>query len=313
MIFFFYGPNSFAARRKLRDMMAAYVKKTGSDFGLERVDGAATTIDGLATTLLAMPFLASSRLVIIEELSANKAVADKLGKLLERVPESTVAVFYDSEVDQRTSYFKTMLKQTKAVKFDKLAVPQLTAWIKREVEKQGGTIDRPAISLLIEAAGEDQWRLEQETIKLVSYNPTVTRETIQLLVTRSDTQTIFELVDAMTAGNIKKALVMFRGLVADKTNEIYILTMVTWQLRNLLLAKTAGPLTQSELAKRAGMSPYVAGKALVKQREFSEAALVAAFLAAIETDYSIKSGQGQADQLVENLIYRVAAGSVSQQ
>lgn len=292
-------------------MQKAYIKKTGSDFGLERIDGAAISINELSAALQAAPFLATSRLVIVEGLGANKAAGDKLAKMLEQVPETTVAVFYETEVDQRTSYFKTMSKQPRSVKFDKLNAPQLAAWIKRETEKLGGAIDRPAINLLLEIVGDDQWRLEQEINKLVNYSPSITRQNVELLVTRSETQSIFALVDAISAGNIQNALVIFRGLIAERTNEIYILTMVTWQLRNLLLAKTAGSVTPLELAKRAGLSPYVAGKALAKQREFSEQTLEAAFLAAIETDYAIKSGQGKPEQLVESLIYRVAAGEVN--
>ena len=289
-------------------MIGAYVKKTGSDFGLERITAAAASMDALSAALLATPFLATSRLIIIEDLSTNKTIAEKLRKLLEQIPETTVAVFYDAEVDQRTNYFKAMTNLAKAVKFDKLALPQLNAWVRREVQKLGGTIDQRAANYLIETAGEDQWRLEQEVQKLVNYDSNVTRETINLLVARNDVQNIFELVDAMSAGRVEAALHIYRGLLAEQINEIYILTMVTWQLRNLLLAKTAGAVSQVELAKQAGMSPYVAGKALQKQRQISEEALKQAFLEAVETDFSIKSGRGAADILVEKLIYRVAVG-----
>ena len=40
MTLFFYGPNSYALRQQLGQMVEAYRKKVGSDFGLERLDGA---------------------------------------------------------------------------------------------------------------------------------------------------------------------------------------------------------------------------------------------------------------------------------
>jgi DNA polymerase-3 subunit delta len=142
---------------------------------------------------------------------------------------------------------------------------------------------------------------------LVNYDSAITLDTVKLLVDQSQTESIFDLVEAMSAGKVKSALTLYNRLIEDRTNEIYILTMVTWQLRNLLLAKTAGAMSPNELAKQAGMSPYVAGKALAKQREFSEEGLKQAFTLAVETDFAIKSGQGQAEQLVEQLIYKVAA------
>jgi DNA polymerase-3 subunit delta len=307
MIFFFYGPNSYAARRKLGDLRDAYIKKTGTDFGLERIDGAVATAEQLNASLLAAPFLATSRLVIVERLGTNKTTNEKIEPILAQIPDTTVAVFYDPEVDQRTSYFKTMMKLAKPAKFAMLAVPQLVGWTKREVEAQGGKIDRAAIAKLVDMVGDDQWRLSAEINKLVNYAPEVTSENVELLVTKSPTDTIFDLVEQMSGGQLGKALATFRTLIAERTSEIYILTMVTWQLRNLLLAKSAGTSSSGELAKRAGLSPYVATKAIARQRDFSEEGLKKAYLAAVETDYAIKSGQGVPEHLVEQLIYQVAA------
>ncbi len=306
MIFFFYGPNTYAAKRKIGDMAEAYIAKSGSNFGLERFDGAAVTFEALGAALRAAPFLANSRLVIVERLGANKSLAEKVPGLLTQVSESTVAVFCEPEVDQRTSYFKTMSKQARAVKFDNLTPGQLATWIKREVTSLGGSIDGPAINELLEATGDDQWRLTQELSKLVNFNTQITAEAVKQLVATSSTQSIFDLVDAMSGGQVARALTIFRQLIADRTNELYILTMVTWQLRNLLLAKASGMTNSGELAKAAGLSPYVAGKALARQRDFSEDHLKTAYLAAIETDYAIKSGKGNPEHLVEQLIYQVA-------
>ncbi len=306
MVFFFYGPNTYAAKHKIRDMAETYVAKAGSDFGLSRFDGAAVNFETLGGALTSMPFLANSRLVIIDGLSANKVVAEQVPGLLSQVPESTVAVFYESNVDQRTTYFKVMSKAARAVKFDNLTPPQLSTWIRREAEKLGGTIDAPAVNWLVETAGEDQWRVEQELNKLVNYDVHITLESVKKLVATSPTQSIFDLVDAMSGRQVAKALTIFRELVAERTNELYILTMITWQLRNLLLAKSSGMTNSGELAKQAGISPYVAGKALAQQRTMSEEYLKSAYLAAVETDYAIKSGKGNPEQLVEQLIYRVA-------
>jgi DNA polymerase-3 subunit delta len=304
MIFFFYGPNTYAASAKLRAMINTYVEKAGSDFGLDRIDGTEASADQITSTLQASPFLANSRLVVVKNLGSNKSATEKVLAALDNVPDSTVAVFFDGEVDQRTSYFKTMTKHpaVKAVKYEKLGLPQLQAWSIKEAQRLGGSIDRAAANRLVEMVGDDQWRLEQEINKLVNFDSNVTLENVKNLVEQSNTESIFDLVDAMSAGNTKAALTIFHKLLADRTNEVYILTMVTWQLRNLLLAKTSGGMPSNELAKKAGLSPYVAGKALDKQRQFS-------FFEAIDTDFKIKTGQGQPEHLVEQLIYKVASST----
>ena len=65
MIFFFYGPNSFEARSQIAKLVTQYQKKTGNDFGLDKIEGEKATVAELKAALQAVPFLASSRLVII--------------------------------------------------------------------------------------------------------------------------------------------------------------------------------------------------------------------------------------------------------
>lgn len=291
----------------MQEIIARYTKKTGSDFGLERINGAEVSYKELEGALLAVPLLSSSRLVIIDRLSENKTVKERVEELLDKIPESTVAIFYEAEVDERSLYFKAMHKKAKGVKFGQLDKNQLAAWVKREVEKHGGSIERLEIHSLIERAGDDQWRLEQEVLKLVNYQKNVTPETIDKLVVASEHQDVFKLVEAIAAHQVKKALGVYRGLLSDQANEVYILSMIIWQLRNLLLAKTAGSLTPPELAKKAGMSPYVAGKVMAARRNYEEEDLKEAYLLAIDTDYKIKSGQGEPSWLVEDLIYKLSS------
>jgi DNA polymerase III delta subunit len=311
MIFFFYGSNSFEARQQITRLMQQYEQKAGNTLGLERIDGAKATLAELRSSLQAAPFLANSRLVIVEQLGANKSLAGKVGALLEDIPSTTVAVFYDPAPDQRTIYFKTMSSsKAKVVEFGPLTQTKLQQWIERRVAAAGATIDRPAINRLLELAGEDQWRLANEIDKLINYTSGIDVAAVNAMVEPIATETIFTLVEAMTSGNSRKALVIYQELRTEGQSEMYILSMVIWQLSNLLLAKSAGKIAAPQLAKEAGMSPYVAGKMLAKRHLFSEEQLSTAFLAAVDTDYRIKSGGGDSDTLVERLIATLAASLV---
>jgi DNA polymerase-3 subunit delta len=210
-------------------------------------------------------------------------------------------------VDQRTNLFKALCRADKVVKFEQLSSIQLSAWAKQEVARLGAAIDQPALRELIDLTGGDQWRLAGELGKLANYSEVITRETVRKLVAPSINQSVFDLVEAMTAGRTDAALASYRGLLAAKENELYILTMVQWQLRNLLLAKTAPGLSQAELAKAAGMSPYVAGKMLSAQRHHDEATLKDAYRAAADCELDIKSGRLKPEAAVEQLVFQVAS------
>lgn len=310
MTIFYYGPNNFEMKQTLSQMVETYIKKAGSNFGLERLDGATAKVNDIAAALQASPFLASSRLVIIEGLALNKSVGDKLPALMASVPSTTVAVFADRDVDMRTNVFKQLSKADKVVKFEAATGPRLLSWVKREIEQLGGTADSAAIRELVDVAGEDQWRLAGEINKLVNYSPEVTVKLVRELVAPSVEQSIFEMVEAMTAGRAGAALAGFRALLELRESEIYVLTMVQWQLRNLLLAKAApAAMSPAELAKAAGMSPYVAGKMAAAQGRMSEETLRKAFALAADCEYNIKSGRLKGEAAVEQLIYQVASAA----
>jgi DNA polymerase-3 subunit delta len=272
----------------------------------------------LAAALRAAPFLASSRLVVVEGLSGNKGLGSGangggLAETLAAVPKSTVAVFVEPAIDQRTVVFKTLSKSDKVVKFEALAPTKLPVWIAAEARRLGGSIEPATARLLVEMAGGDQWRLAEEIQKLVNYDPAVTAGTVRELVEPSVEQSVFEMVEAMSAGRTAAALDGYRRLLAARQGEIYVLTMIQWQLRNLLLAKAApAGLTQAELAREAGMSPYVAGKAAAACRRHSLEALSRAYRAAADCEQDIKTGRARAEEAVERLILGVAGGAQPQ-
>lgn len=306
MIFFFYGSNSYAARQQIGKMRAEYIKKTGGDLGVERIDGQSVSASDLQSSLQAAPFLASSRLLIIEDLGLNKQLAPKIEKFIANIPSTTVAVFYDPAVDQRTIYFKSMAATARTVKFEQLSSTKLHSWIRQQAAMLNGEIEPAAITVLLDRAGEDQWRLSNELAKLVDYRPHITVDSVTELVEQGYNESIFDLVEAMTSGKSDKTSQIYSQLINAKISEMYILNMIQWQLRNLLVAKAAGKTTPPQLAKDAGMSPFVASKMLSKRHLFEENGLRQAFLAAVDTEYQIKTGEGAAEPLVEQLIYKVA-------
>lgn len=307
MILFFYGPNTYEARQQIAKLVAQYEKKTGSNLGVERIDGAKATIAQLRAALQAEPFLAASRLVIVESVGSNKSVAPKIPDILPDIPASTVAVFYDPNADKRTVYTKGLQsKATRAIEFKPLSRSQLQAWAAKKVEQLGATIDRPALGRLLEMVGDDQWRLDNELTKLSLHSPAISLEAVESMVESSTDDNVFALIEAVTAGKTAQGLTSYHRLVEDGNNQLYILSMIIWQLRNLLLAKLAGRVTAAQLAKQAGMSPYVAEKMLSKRHLFSEKQLQQAFLRTVEVEYQIKTGVGSADVLVERLIADIA-------
>lgn len=305
MILFFYGANSFAARAKLNQLKTQYIAKNGNDFGLDQLDGERIKLQDLIQLLQAVPFLASSRLIIIENLGKNKVVAEDILERLDDVPDSTIVVLYDPEVDKRGRYFKTLSKLPKAAEFKPLAPPQLMRWIEDEATKLGASIERPATQELLNRCGDDQWRLQGEITKLATYKDNITKPDVEELVEVSEEQNVFAFLDSVMVGDLRASLSGLERLQAAGQNEMYILTMILWQLRQVLLAKLSGLTNSNELAKKASLSPYAAGKAIALARKVDEETLKDMYTAAVDCEYGIKTGKATPEELLEGLVIRL--------
>lgn len=305
MILFFYGANSYAARAKLAQLKAQYVAKNGNDFGLDQLDGERIRLQDLMQQLQAVPFLANSRLLIVENLGKNKAVSEEILDRLADVPESSIVVLYDADVDKRSKYFKTLSKLPKAAEFKSLAPPMLARWVEDEAARLGASIDRPAVQELLNRCGDDQWRLKGEIAKLASYNQQISKLSVEELVEASEEQNVFAFLDSVMAGNLAQSLQALGMLQRTGQNEMYILTMLLWQLRQVLLAKFAGTTNSAELAKKAGMSPYAAGKAIALARKVDEETLKNMHTACVDCERDIKLGKAHPDELLEGLVIRL--------
>lgn len=277
MILFIYGEDTFRSHQKLIQIKAKFIDASLGDTNLSTIDCADKDIDytHITRSVLAMPFLTKSRLVIIKNLlsSGKKKLQEQFLGFLDKIPETTVLVIYESEkVDRRMTLFKA-LSQTGSARFSapgsrlkpaspkiikeefKLLEPyELKKWIKNEVESNGGTIDNMAIDKLIEYVGNDLWRLSNEIQKLISYchsepylgeesrDPSQAQDDIkvkdvELLVRPRVVSNVFDLIDAIGAQNIKKAQSELHKLLDSGGNELYIHTMVVYQFRNLLIIK----------------------------------------------------------------------------
>ncbi len=312
MILFMYGEDTYRLKQKIREMKEKYISSSLGDTNLAVLDGKTVKADDIIRQALAFPFLAKSRLVIVENLliEGKKEEQEKIGEFLGKNPETTVLVFAEAgKPDKRTSLFKKLSKE-KAQEFKPLEESGIKVWIRDEVARTGGEIAPPAVDKLFEYVGADLWRLSNEIQKLLTYNQKISVKNIELLVKPDVQSDIFVLIDAIASRQSKKALHELHQLLDNGENELYILTMIVYQYRNLLVVKDMvdrGAVSQYEIAKRAGIHPFVAGKSLNLVRNYSMDELKNIYADLLEQDLAIKTGQMQPKTALDLLICRLAA------
>src|SRR3989338_10197408 len=101
MIIFLYGPDTFRSRQHLHKMMAKFRSERDPDgLNLVRVDATKETAGQILEQILAVPFLAEKRMVVVENLLESKhdELQTELLKLIEeqRLSPANVLVFWEA-------------------------------------------------------------------------------------------------------------------------------------------------------------------------------------------------------------------------
>jgi DNA polymerase-3 subunit delta len=302
------GDNSFGWQQAAKHTTDSFVAEFG-DLAVEKLDGEETSFERLRESLVNLPFLASKKLVVLRAPSANKQFLDKAETLLQDVPENVDVVLIEPKLDKRIGYYKFLKKDTDFKEFSELDVNGLTKWLTEAAKSQKGSISPVDARYLIDRVGASQQLLANELTKLLTYNPSITREQIDLLTDATPQSTIFQLLEAAFNKRTKQALEIYAEQRAMKVEPQQIIAMLTWQLNVLAIIKTAGDRTPDDIAKEAKISPFVVKRSLGIANKLSLAELKKLIANLLELDIKSKTISIDVDEALQNYLVSMAYNS----
>ena len=277
------GPNAFMARQRLSELLV------GVDFNsVERFDGSDLDMDRLKEQLQAQS-LFTNPTVVLSNISEQKSLQEDMVELIESLSDSVELIIYEPAVDKRSKYYKFLLNKTVCDEFKQLDANSLSQWLVAEAEVRGGKIDRQAAWYLVERVGEDQWRLSNELDKLLLSNEPITKQIIDDMVEPTPNESIFKLLDAVSAGNQKSVMDEYDKLIAQRLEPQYILSMLVWQLYILAVVVHGGSRSSDEIAKEAKISPFVVKKTAQVAKNTSKEKAKTMLAATAKVDADLKS------------------------
>lgn len=158
---------------------------------------------------------------------------------------------------------------------------------------------------MVQRVGANQLRVGNEIDKLLSYRPAITKSSIDLLTEQTPQSTIFQLLDAALAGNVKLAMNLYMDQRRQKVEPQAILALLAWQLHVLAVTKTAGNTPLEQIAKDAKINPFVVRKAAGAVRNISLSELKKLIHQTLVLDVRLKRESIDADEAVQNLLLTI--------
>lgn len=307
MIIFLYGEDTYRMSEKLKEIIERYKKIHKTGLNLKSFDDFTNFKEGIRQTSM----FKEKKLAVVTNIFANSDFKEKFyqNKKDFLISEDIILIYEEKDFNKNNSLFKFLKKNAKSQEFKFLTGQRLKTWIKKEFDRYETKIDPGVLEKLIEYIGNDLWQMSNEIKKLASFknNKTIKAEDIELLVRSKIETDIFKTIDSIADKNKKQALNLLHKHLEKGDSPLYLLSMINYQFRNLLIVKD---LIEKQkpyniILKRSGLHPFVVKKSYYQSQKFTFQELKKIFQKIFEADLNIKTGKIQPEIALDLLIAEI--------
>ncbi len=261
----------------------------------------------LAETL---PFFADRRVIFVTDSGLFKSGGEKLAEYLASPNESTYFVFTESEVDKRSRLYKAVQSRGYSAEFAVQDENTLKRWVAGILAREGKKIAESTVLLFLSKTGTDMENIQMELEKLVCYcgdRDIVTAQDVEAICTTRVSNHIFDMINAIAAGQPKQALALYYDLLALKEPPMRILFLIARQCNMLLQVKElrSKGFDNKSIGSKVGLAPFIVGKYLNQAANFKTSVLREAVKKCVEAEEAVKTGRMNDVMSVEMLMLTV--------
>ena len=306
-----YGEEAYL-KKQYKDKLTKAMLPEGDTVNYAYYEGKGTNPAGLIDLAETMPFFADRRLIVVENSGFFKNATPELADYIKNMPETACFLFVESEVDKRGKMYKSVKDKGRAVEMGRQDEKTLLYWLAGMVKKEGKQIKESTARYLVAKTGTDMENLEKEMEKLFSYTLGQTEITVQdvdEICTTQITNKIFDMVEAVATKQQKRALHYYYDLLALKEPPMRILYLLSRQFKLLMEVKdlSGRGYEKSQIAKTAGLHPFVAGKYIKQCHSFSKEELRSIMEDAANMEEMVKTGRLNDRMSVELFIVKYSS------
>lgn len=304
-VYLLYGAEDYL-KRQYRDKLKHALVEPDDTMNFSAYEGKDINPKELIDLSETLPFFKEKRMILVENSGFFKNSCDDLAEYMSQVPETTCFVFVEEVVDKRSKLFKAASKAGSAVEFETPKEDMLVRWILGRIQREGKKITQSVMQLFLSKTGSDMENIDKELEKLLCYTldkTEITAADVEAICTGQTENKIFEMIDAISVKNQKKALDLYYDLLALKEAPMRILFLIARQFQNLLLIKSmsAKGYPAVSIAKTAGMPSFAVQKNLRQAGAFKIDQLKEAIEDCGQAEEDVKTGR-MADQLAVELL-----------
>lgn len=304
MTIFLYGQDAYRLKRGSEQVLAGYGKKYPGSLNLFSFDlSDKEQRIRFENALKTASFFEETKLAMIRNAFISKEISEWTDKIVSDrniyADKHTVVMlaeqFSGKDLEKiNKKFFHNLFSKSSTVRnFEYLNGSKLINWARSEFASRNCSIDAASIKALTELTGNESWRIANEIEKLANYRQgVITQKDVASLVSSRSDLNIFDFVDAVVSKNRPKAYEFLYKELKSGRDPHYILTMIVFGFRNMLLIKDLvdRKIDPGLIAKKSGLHPFVVKKTSINLSEFNLNELKTSYGKLLNMDILAKNG-----------------------
>lgn len=312
-----FGDEVFLIDEAVKAIVDKYLSQDFKEMNYSKFEKIENSFDEFYETVITFPFMSDKKIVVINECdfmtstgSLDKNYEEKLIKMVNSEVTTSIVVFLlkNKKPDTRKKLMKILKENNAIYEIKKLEEGELTTWIIDGFISRGikispsnanyialncGYLDYESVISLYDVNNEISKIYAYSTGNKVSGNDLeVSREDIDLLLTKSLDSNIFKLVDYICEGKKDKANTMLEDMLQNGVAEQFIIHMIARQYRMIyeyqILSQKG--YTMNQIMDTMKIKKFIASKLAGVVRNISLEKTEYIITQLLEIDRKIKTG-----------------------
>lgn len=263
--YYLYGTDLYTIEKYKREMVSRVVKKGDETYNLHEFQGRNLDAEGISEACDGYPMFAEKLCVTVCDLDMEEETKQRPGhkkldesgvKLLHEtvsnVPETTVLIFYTANINvcggkkyptpKNKKLIDIIAKKGTVCEINVKSRSESVKMICSAASKLGSPMDDRAAGELFDRCCGNMTLIMNEVDKLSSYanGKSIDVHTVEMLTPDTGDAKSYSLADAVAAGNMSRAMGLYRELADNPENTpVYLLYVLTGSMNDLYRARLA--------------------------------------------------------------------------
>lgn len=315
-LYLIYGNEEYLKKEYENKFIKSILTEEDRFMNFNYFEGKSITAENIIETSETLPFFAKHRLIIIKDsgflYEGKKQESEKLTEYINKLPKTSIIIFFEKNVDKRLKIFKEFKKIAYITEINYLKETDLCVWISNIFNMHSKKIDTSTIIYLIRFVGSDMKLLYNEVNKILDYKNLedfISKEDIEKICTKSLETTVFELISSIGSKDLAKAIDLYNNLLFNKISPFMVLSMIYRQFKLILQVKYLNNqgFSTSEISKKLSILDFIVKDCIKQGKNFTNKILLKGLEDCLITDFNIKTGKIQDILAVEVLIIKYSS------